>query len=68
MDLSLVHAEKIGTGTHPPDLIFPISLLSLSLVERHGTVVARARALAPGVGAQIWLRVEFRPEAGPDAG
>ena len=25
MDLSLVHADKIGTGTHPPDMIFPIS-------------------------------------------
>ena len=25
MDLSLMHADKIGTGTHPPDMIFPIS-------------------------------------------
>jgi hypothetical protein len=31
----------------------------ISLVERHGTVTARARALAPDVSAQIWTKVEF---------
>lgn len=31
----------------------------ISLVERHGTVTARARALAPAVGAQFWIKVEF---------
>ncbi len=31
----------------------------VSVVERHGTVVARARALAPAAGAEIWIRVEF---------
>ena len=35
----------------------------ISLVERHGTVTARARALAlaraPDVSAQIWIKVEF---------
>lgn len=31
----------------------------VSLVQRHGTVTARARALAPAVGAEIWIKVEF---------
>ena len=36
-----------------------MEILVISLVERHGTVTARARALAPSVGAKIWFKVEF---------
>lgn len=31
------------------------------MLERNGKVVARARALAPAVGAKIWVEVAFEP-------
>lgn len=38
-----------------------ISLISLR--ERHGRVTARARALAPDAGAEIWIKVGFERSA-----
>ena len=35
----------------------------ISLVELHGTVTARARALAPAAGAEIWIQVVFKSSA-----
>lgn len=31
----------------------------ISLVERHGRIIAGERAVAPDIGAEIWIRVEF---------
>ena len=33
----------------------------VSLVERDGIVVARARAMAPAAAARIWVEVVFEP-------
>lgn len=38
----------------------------ISLAQRHGRCIARARALAPAAGAEIWIKVEFeRGDHGP---
>ncbi len=38
-----------------------IRISLISVVERNGKAVARARALAPDAGAEIWLKVVFEP-------
>ena len=38
-----------------------IQISLISVVERDGKVVGRARALAPAVGAKIWVEVVFEP-------
>ena len=41
-----------------------MSISVVSLVQRNGLAVARARATAPAAGARIWIEVVFEPLGG----
>lgn len=52
-------ALRVAARKHGRMEKMQISLISV--VQRNGIMVARAKALAPFVGAEIWIKVEFRP-------
>ncbi len=39
--------------------VVKVEISLISLRERNGMVVARANALAPAAGSEIWIKVEF---------